>query len=69
MPEATGKASTKAKRKYNNSNYDRINLFIPKGKKDIIKNHATEHGESVNGFVNRAIDETIKRDTGEDIDL
>lgn len=69
MAEIIGKASTKAKRKYNDSNYDRINLFVSKGKKDIIKNHATEHGESVNGFVNRAIDETIKRDTGEDIDL
>lgn len=51
---------------YDKKAYDHVHLQVPKGKKDIIKNHATEHGESVNGFVNRAIDETIKRDTGED---
>ncbi len=42
---------------------DRINLTVPKGKKDIIKAHAERKGESVNAFINRAIDETIERDT------
>ena len=32
------------------------------GKKDIIKTHAEAHNESVNGFINRAIDEAIERD-------
>ena len=32
------------------------------GKKDIIKAHAEKNGESVNGFVNRAIGETMQRD-------
>lgn len=41
---------------------DRINLTIPKGKKDIIKAHAESKGESVNGFINRAIDETMERE-------
>ena len=41
---------------------DRINLTVPKGKKDTIKAHAEAQGESVNGFINRAIDETMKRD-------
>ena len=41
---------------------DRINLTVPKGKKDIIKAHADKQGESVNGFINRAIDETIERE-------
>lgn len=41
---------------------DRINLTVPKGKKDIIKSHAEDQGESVNGFINRAIDETMDRD-------
>ena len=41
---------------------DRINLTVPKGKKDTIKAHAESRGESVNGFVNRAIDETMERD-------
>ncbi len=42
--------------------YDRINLTVPKGRKDEIKSHAERHSESVNGFINRAIDETIERD-------
>lgn len=41
---------------------DRINLTVPKGKKDTIKAHAEAQGESVNGFINRAIDETMERD-------
>lgn len=41
---------------------DRINLTVPKGKKDTIKSHAEARGESVNGFINRAIDETMDRD-------
>ncbi|MGM9670453.1 MAG: antitoxin [Oscillospiraceae bacterium] len=44
-------------------NYDRVNLTITKGKKDIIKSHADARGESVNAFINRAIDETMQRDT------
>lgn len=40
---------------------DRINLTVPKGKKDTIKAHAEAQGESVNGFINRAIDETMER--------
>lgn len=53
-------------RKRANDNYikslDEIKVRVPKGKKDEIKAHAENKGESLNGFVNRAIDETIKRD-------
>ena len=35
---------------------------FPKGEKDKIKSHAETNGESVNGFIKRAIDETIQRD-------
>ena len=57
-----GKASTKAQNKYINKKYDRINLVVEKGKKDILKAHAEEKGESVNAFINRAINETMKMD-------
>lgn len=57
------KAQQKAVNKYMKENYDRVNLTITKGKKDIIKAHADARGESVNAFINRAIDETMKRDT------
>ena len=42
--------------------YDRINLTVPKGQKDIIQAHSEATGESVNGFINRAISETMERD-------
>lgn len=41
---------------------DRINLTVPKGRKDVIKDHAASTEESVNGFINRAIEETMARD-------
>lgn len=56
------KAQKKAVSKYVKENYDRSVLTMPKGRKDEIKAHADERGESVNGFINRAIDETIERD-------
>lgn len=59
------KAQQKAVNKYIKENYDVFQIRMPKGKKDIIKAHAESKGESVNSFINRAVDETIKRD-GED---
>lgn len=51
---------------YNNSYiakaYDRINLTMPKGRKEALQAHAERTGESVNGFINRAIAEAIERD-------
>ncbi len=58
-----GKASTRAKNKYNAENYERISLVVPKGKKEAIKSHAESQGESLNGFISRAIDETMQNDT------
>ena len=40
--------------------YDRINLTVPKGKKERIQNYAQSVGESVNGFINRAIDDAMR---------
>lgn len=57
-----GKASTRAHNKYNAKAYDRVNLTLPKGNKEAIKAHAAARGESVNGFISRAIGETMERD-------
>lgn len=60
--------TTEYKNKWQQENRERINLVVGKGQKDIIKAHAEARGESVNGFLNRAISETIERDnaaTGE----
>lgn len=40
--------------------YDRINLLVPKGKKEIIQGYAKEKGISTNEFIQRAIDCYIK---------
>ena len=42
--------------------YDRVNLTMPKGKKELVQAHAEARKESVNGFINRAIDNQIKQD-------
>lgn len=57
------KAQQKAQNKWIAKAYDRVNLTIPKGRKEQIKAHAEAQGESVNGFITRAIDEAIERDT------
>ena len=56
------KAQQKAVNKYMKSNYDRVNLVMPKGQKDVIQAHAAQQGESVNAYINRAIDEAMQRD-------
>lgn len=56
------KAQQKAVNKYMAAKYDRINLTVPKGTKEIIRDHAESMGESVNGFINRAIEQTITKD-------
>ena len=51
------------KNKWIAETYDRINLTVPKGQKDVIKAHAEKYDKgSINGFVNRAINETMERD-------
>jgi len=59
------KAQQRAVNKYTKENYDEIKVRVDKGKKEIIKTHAKARGESVNGFINRAIDETLERDKQE----
>lgn len=62
----TSKAQQKATNKYMKANYDRVSLILSKGKKEIIQLHAKTRGESLNGFINRAIENQIKLDeTGE----
>lgn len=55
-----GKTSAEAKNRYNKKAYDRIELVVPKGQKEIIKAHAEAQGESVNSFIHKAILEQLK---------
>lgn len=58
-----GKTSAAVKNRYAAKAYDRINLIVKKGQKQVIQAHAEQTGESVNGFINRAIEETMQRDS------
>lgn len=42
----------------------RIPLDVQKEHYEVIKAHAENQGESVNGFIKRAINETIEREKG-----
>ena len=44
---------------------DEVKVRLPKGQKAAIKAHAEAHGESINGFIGRAINETMDRDNAE----
>lgn len=60
---AIRESQRKAVAKYNAANYDRVELRLDKGMKEELKVHAAKHGDSsLNGFVNRAIRETMERD-------
>ena len=58
-----GKTSSKVKDRYNAKAYDEIKVRVFKGDKEKVKAHAENQGESLNGFIKRAIDETMQRDT------
>ena len=57
-----GKNSPESINRYMAKAYDRINLTVPKGQKDVIKAHAEALGKCVNGFINEAIEEKMARD-------
>lgn len=68
---AMSEAKKQANKKWNDANmkerYDRIQLVVPKGKKEQIQACAKLSGESVNAFMNRLIDAEIKRMGQEDV--
>ena len=61
-----GKTSSKVKDKYNSKVYEEIKVRVQKGQKNVIQAHSEARGESVNGFINRAISEQIVRDESAD---
>ena len=46
------KKTTDYKRAFNEQNYDRLAITIPKGQKAAVQAHAESKGESINGLVN-----------------
>lgn len=50
------------KNQWQKENCDRVNLTLPKGRKVELQSYAAAAGESLNGFIGRAITETMERD-------
>lgn len=55
-------ARKKANAKYEAKAYDKTLIRLPKGRLDEIRAHIEPAGESLNGFIGRAITETMERD-------
>lgn len=58
-----GKTSSTVKDRYNKKAYDNITLRVPKGRKEVLQNYTASKGESLNAFINRAINEAIERES------
>lgn len=43
--------------------FDEMRVRVPKGKKEIIQDHALAVGMSLNAYINEAIDEKIERES------
>jgi len=56
----------RATKKWNDANmkdrYYRVSALLPMAQKDKLITHVNNRGESISGFINRAIDETMERD-------
>lgn len=58
------KAHIEGNKRYHEK-FDEIKIRVPKGRKAEIQAHAEARGESTNGFITRAIDNQIARDSEE----
>lgn len=57
-----GTAQTVANNKYKAKTYDRIEVIVPRGRKEEIKTFAQSQGKSTNGFIMEAVDEKMSRE-------
>ena len=55
-------AQKRAVAKFNAVRYEQILVRVQKGKRAAIQEHAQARGESMNAFVNRAIDAAMERE-------
>lgn len=61
------KAQQKSVRKYVKQNYDLFQVMFPKGQKDVIKAQAEKQKESINQYINKAVNERLKRENAIEI--
>lgn len=55
----TTDAQKKASKKYESEKIESIKLRLPKGKKELVQRCAQLNNESINGMVNRLLDEEL----------
>ena len=55
-------AKYQSNRKWNAANLERIAFDVRKGQRDMIKERAARHGESVNAYLLRLVQEDMQRE-------
>lgn len=63
------RARIAANNRYNARAYDRVNIAIKKGTRDIIRDVAQSQGLTPSAYIKKAIQRQYKADTDEDITL
>ena len=53
--------ATKYKNDFIAKAYDRVNLTLPKGMKEQVQAHAKAQGLSLNGYINKLIEQDMKQ--------
>ena len=56
-----GKTSTANKNKWNAKTYDQIRVVVKKGQREVIRAYAEAQGLSVNGYINKLIEQDMKQ--------
>lgn len=56
-------AQQRATAKYIRNNYDRLEMKVQKGQKELIVAHAKEKGETLNQFLIRAVNLALEKDS------
>ena len=62
MSYADKKQASKNQNRWISEKYDRINLTVPKGQKDVIQAYAKWRGMSVNGLIGWLIEKELNED-------
>ncbi len=58
-------AQKEATARYNKKTYDRINVIVKKGQRQIIKDYAANQGKSLNKFICDAIEAQMHKESAE----
>ena len=54
-------AQKEATARYNKKTYDRINIIVHKGQRQVIKDYAAKQGKSLNRFILDAVEKEIEK--------